>query len=284
MSKNKITQDFDLLHRYLFSEHQVRGELVQLNKSFSDIIDTGEYPTIVGTLLGELMCAAALLTAMLKFEGEISIQLQGDGAIRYIAINGTHEQALRGTARWDGELCSNQLSDLFPNGLIVITITPTKGERYQGVVALEHDSLAACLESYFSKSEQLDTKIILHCDMESRRAGGLLLQALPKIDNLAVGDFEHLSTLTASITQQELLNLPAHDVLYRLYHQEKVELFDPQPVNFVCGCSKQKSLAALRSVPKQELYDIIESEGAVTLNCQYCNEMYRFSKHDIDTM
>lgn len=278
------SDSFDQLHRYIFSEHHVRGELVQLHQSYQQIVATGNYPTIISDLIGELMSATALLTATLKFEGEISVQLQSEGPVKYIAINGTHNQELRGTARWDGELESNDLTQLLPKGLLVITISPKEGERYQGVVALEYPTLAACLENYFQQSEQLETKIVLHSDSSKSKAGGLLLQVLPQHQTQASIDFQHLAVLTESVTQEEVLSLPAKDLLFRLYHQEEVELFSPQPVAFVCGCSKERSANALKSLDKAELHDIIEKDGELKLNCQYCNASYQFSHDDIDAL
>ena len=281
MSDQSTLQTFDQLQRYVFTDHHVRGECVQLQTSFAEMISTGQYPTVISDLLGQLMAAASLLTATLKFEGEISIQLQSEGVIKYVAVNGTHHQALRGTARWDGELTAQSLTKLLPNGLLVITITPNVGERYQGVVALEKASIAACIEDYFEQSEQLKTKVVLCCDPNQQRAAGLFLQVLPQDATKAGIDFEHLATLTESVQSEELLNLPATEVLYRLYHQEKVELYQPQTVKFECSCSREKSLNALGSVPKEELLDIIRSDGEIAMHCQYCNTTYSFTEADI---
>lgn len=284
MTQSHQAIQFDQLHRYIFKDYNVRGELVQLKDSYSQIIETGDYPNVIANLLGELMCATSLLTATLKFEGEISVQLQSKGVIKYIAINGTHEQNLRGTARWDGELSTSNLQQLLPNGLLVITISPKEGERYQGVVSLNCNTLAECLENYFTQSEQLETCIILHCDPQQQVAGGMLLQVLPKEVDAAQRDFQHLKVLTSSVTKQELLSIDANELLFRLYHEETVELFSPSPVAFVCGCSKERSGNALRAVSYSELMDIIESDGVIKLNCQYCNAIYEFNADDINAL
>ena len=144
----------DLLHRYIFENHDVRGELVQLDQTYSEIIENHNYPPQVKELIGELLVASCLLSATLKFEGDIAVQLQGDGPVKYAVINGDHQQNMRGIARIQSEVKEGGVLNLIGKGHMVITITPTKGERYQGIVPLESNSLAECLEQYFVQSEQ----------------------------------------------------------------------------------------------------------------------------------
>ncbi|WP_416306903.1 Hsp33 family molecular chaperone HslO [Neptunicella sp. SCSIO 80796] len=276
----------DQLYRYLFRQADVRGEIVQLQDSFKAIIGDHQYPLPIQRLLGELLAATSLLTATLKFEGDIAVQLQSEGVIKYIVVNGTNEQKMRGIARWQGEVPEGNFSQLFEKGILAITITPKEGERYQGIVALDKPSLAECLQAYFLQSEQLLTKVILHTRIDSSSvcAGGMLLQALPASDQNDPAQFEHLGQLTDTITADELFDLSAQDVLYRLYHQEEVELYPPQSVVFSCGCSKTRSATALTSVDKQELLDIVTQEGFVAMHCQYCNTEYRFDAIDIEAI
>lgn len=276
---------FDQLHRYLFNQAHVRGELVQLKDSYQKMLRDHDYPLPIRRLLGELMAATSLLTATLKFSGEISLQLQSEGLVKYAVINGTHEQKLRGIARWQGELPQDSFSELFHKGIMVITITPDEGEQYQGVVALEKDSLAECLEEYFNQSEQLPTKVILHTsEKKGALAAGMLLQVLPVEEQKSRDDFEHLAKLTETIKVDELMELKAQDVLYRLYHQEEVEIFEPQPVVFECSCSKERSASALANIDKQELLDIVAKDGNIAMNCQYCNQEYTFDSIDVEAI
>lgn len=283
---------FDQLHRYVFNKASVRGELVQLHQSYRSILESQEYPEIVQHLLGELLAAASLLTATLKFEGDIALQLQSEGFIQYAVINGTHQQSMRGVARWDQaiEQVPTCFADLFEKGVLVITITPEEGERYQGMVALDKDSLGECIESYFTQSEQLPTRVILKTQIkkDNQAAGGLFLQVLPTSseasDLTERPEFEHLRAITETITEQELLFLSAHDVLHRLYHQEELQVYSPQDVRFKCSCSKERSANAIASIDKQELLDIIAEEGSVKLNCQYCHTEYSFDAIDVEAL
>ncbi|MDN4502944.1 Hsp33 family molecular chaperone HslO [Alteromonadaceae bacterium BrNp21-10] len=275
----------DQLHRYVFTKADVRGELVQLQQSFQQVLAGQDYPPAIQQLLGELMAATALLTATLKFEGEIALQLQSEGIVKYAVINGSHDQKLRGVARWQGDVPTDDFAALFEKGVMVITITPKKGERYQGIVALDQPSLAACVEAYFMQSEQLPTHVVLAADITkgAEQAAGMLLQVLPSEDKQH-DDFEHLRQLTASVKSEELFNLSAQDVLYRLYHQEEVELYAPQALEFHCGCSKARSATALASVEKQELLDLIAEDGCITMNCQYCQAEYQFDAIDVEAI
>ena len=283
---------FDQLHRYIFDTVNVRGELVQLQHSYQAILDAQGYPKSVSQLMGELMAATSLLTATLKFEGDIAVQVQSDGIVKYAVVNGTHDQKMRGTARWDQavEQIPTELNQLLPKGVLVINITPTKGERYQGMVSLDKPTLAECLEAYFAQSEQLATKIVLKTRTEGDNpmAGGLFLQVLPTSSEVSDvterPEFTHLSTLTETISEDELLGLSAAEVLHRLYHQEDIQVYEPQVVEFKCTCSKERSAAALLNVDKQELLDIVAQEGAVTLNCQYCHTQYSFDGIDVESI
>ncbi|GGI89499.1 Hsp33 family molecular chaperone HslO [Shewanella gelidii] len=269
----------DKLHRYLFDEADVRGELVQLDNSYQEVIQNHDYPKVLQDILGQLMAATSLLTATLKFSGDISIQLQGDGAVSLAVINGNNLQQLRGVARWNGELADDaDLQALFGKGYMVITLTPDNGERYQGVVALDKANLAQCLEEYFMQSEQLPTGIWLFAD--GQQAAGMLLQILPS-ESEHQQDFEHLAQLTGTIKQQELFELEAEDVLHRLYHQETVRLYEPVDVSFKCTCSRERSAGAIRSVAKEEVESILAEKGSIEMGCEYCNSQYKFDSIDV---
>ena len=284
---------FDQLHRFLFSKANVRGELVRLNESLNHIVHSYEYPVQIQRLLSEMAAATSLLTATLKFKGEVGLQIQSKGPVSYAVINATHMQTLRGVARWDESLPSlpEAFSDLLKEAVLVITITPEEGERYQGVVALDKPSLAECLEAYFEQSEQLATKIHLMTDLqqvENAKAAGILLQVLPTsaeaTQKSSTGEFEHIGTLTETLTEEEMFNLPVDDILYRLYHQEDVEVYPAQAVTFSCTCSRERSAEALRNVEKAELLSIIAEEGAIKMNCQYCHAEYRFDSIDVEAI
>lgn len=273
----------DQLHRYLFENHAVRGELVTVSETLEQILDGHSYPQPVKNVLSELLVATSLLTATLKFDGDITVQLQGDGPMSLAVINGNNHQQLRGVARVQGDIPEDaDLKTLVGNGYLVITISPAEGERYQGVVGLEGDTLAACLEDYFQRSEQLPTRLIIRTGESDGKpaAGGMLLQVMPA-QNAQPKDFEHLATLTDTIKAEELFTLPANDVLWRLYHEEEVTLYDPQDVEFKCTCSRERCADALRTLPDEEINSILAEEGEIDMHCDYCNSHYVFNAMNI---
>ncbi|GAA5143374.1 Hsp33 family molecular chaperone HslO [Thalassotalea piscium] len=278
-----MNQPFDVLNRYLFDDLHARGELVQLSKSYQQIIANHDYSEGVRQLLGELLTATCLLTATLKIEGEITVQLQGDGPVGYAVINGDHQQKMRGIARVTEVTEAYGLKALIGKGNMVITIRPKQGEPYQGVVALEKETLADCLAHYFEVSEQIPTKIWLFHDDEKQMVAGSLIQLLPDGDDKEqqVSDFEHLCQITNTIKADEIFTLDAQTILYRLYHQEKVMLFDPQAVTYQCSCSAEKCLSAISQIEPSELKSILAEQGNVSMTCDYCLTDYRFDENDL---
>ncbi|WP_377109035.1 Hsp33 family molecular chaperone HslO [Pseudoalteromonas sp. R86517] len=273
----------DLLHRYLFDKLDVRGELVQIEHAYNEMIANHNYPEPVKALLGELLAATCLLTATLKFEGEIAVQLQGDGPVKYAVINGDDKQNMRGIARMQSEVSGSTVKELVGKGYMVITITPTKGERYQGIVPLEHDTLSKCIESYFEQSEQLKTRLWFATDTTEGKAKacGLFLQVLPVDKQKSINDFTHLEALSDTIKREELLELDANTVLTRLYHEDNPRVFDPQAITFKCGCSREKTITALVNVGQQALLDDVAENGAVNISCHYCLKEYVFDEQDV---
>lgn len=276
----------NVLNRYLFEDLSVRGELVQLSDEYQRIISSKEYPTPLKTLLGELLVSATLLTATLKFEGSITMQLQGDGPVSLAVINGDNDQKVRGVARWEGDIKDDaSIHDMMGKGYLVITIEPKNAERYQGIVALEGDNLAEILEGYFANSEQLKTRLWIRTGEHQGKpqAAGMLIQIMPDGKG-SPEDFEHLEQLTDTVKDDELFSLEANELLYRLYNQEKVRVFEPQPVVFHCGCSREKSGAAIVTLERKEVNDILAELGSISLHCDYCGTNYSFDQAQVEEL
>lgn len=271
----------DQIQRVLFDDIDVRGALVGLEQSYADVLSRADYPEQLQVLLGEMMAAVVLLTSNLKIEGRISLQAQGDGAVRILMAEATHDNHVRGIARLEDEPLPefDRFDELLTNGRMALTIEPQTGQRYQGVVPLEGASVSECLERYFSQSEQLPTKIQLAAD--GQRAAGMLTQVLPAA-NTGASDWEHIVALAQTLKPVELLNLDNETILYRLYHEEKVRLFDAQPVIFNCECSRERSANAMQMMTEEELLGLAQEQGgAIEMSCQFCNEVYSFDTADI---
>ncbi|PKH02547.1 Hsp33 family molecular chaperone HslO [Psychromonas sp. MB-3u-54] len=275
----------DQLQRFIFDAYQIRGEIARAHNSFNDIIKKHDYSTEVANLVGELLIATSLITATLKFAGKITVQLQGDGPLNTAVINANQNLEVRGTANVSGDTAGLSFKQLVGKGHLMITISPEEGERYQGIVALEKDSLSECLEDYFIKSEQLATRIILHASAKNTaQAAGLLLQTLPAVDENHEADFQHVSALASTVKEEELYTLANDELLYRLYHQETVRLFEVQPIRFQCSCSKERCLTSLASITAEEILEMLNEQGSIDMHCEYCASDYHFEKDDLQIL
>ncbi|WP_369309376.1 Hsp33 family molecular chaperone HslO [Providencia rettgeri] len=275
----------DQLHRFLFEQHSVRGEMISVDKTFEHILENHDYPIAVKGLLGELLVATSLLTATLKFDGDITVQIQGDGPVKMAVINGNNLQQMRGVARVDGPVVAGStLKQMIGNGFMVITITPKQGERYQGIVAIEGNSIEESIDAYFRQSEQLPTRLFIRVGEVDGKAsaGGMLLQVLPAADDTSHDFFDHLVQLTATIKGQELSTLGVKEVLYRLYHEEDITLYDPQSVEFRCTCSRERCESTLATLPKEDVISILHKDGKIDMECEYCGTHYVFIESDIE--
>ncbi|MCO7225207.1 Hsp33 family molecular chaperone HslO [Pleionea sp. CnH1-48] len=266
--------------RFLFEDLAVRGQIVQLSTTLTDMLKHHQYPESAQKQLIEATLATALLTETIKFEGKLSLQAQSSGPLSLFLVQSTHDQKFRGVVRCEDDTpITDDLKQLMPGAQMAITIEPSSGSRYQGIVPMHQHTLAGCLEDYFKQSEQLPTQIYLFTDGVSAGTG-LLLQAMPDADNEA--DFEHVSYLAQTLKAEEALSLDMETILHRLYHQDKIRVFEPQPVTYECGCSRERSLYSLTVMSKEELLEIIKEEGKLTTACEFCNSQYEFDVIDVE--
>lgn len=275
----------DISHRFIINDSGVRGQWTLLDASYQTVLAKHDYPLEIQSVLGEMLAASILLTSTLKFEGSMTIQARGKGNVSLLSVECTHDHKLRAIARWDGDTSGLNFQAMLGQSTLAITITPAKGERYQGIVPLDRATLAECLEGYFGSSEQLRTQIKLFHG--NNRAGGLLLQVLPTHSGIKIApeqqqeEWERMTTLADTLTAEELLNLDCATILHRLFHEEIVELFPPEPVIFECSCSRQRTADALVQISRSELDEIIAERGQIEVTCQFCNEQYRFDAVDV---
>jgi molecular chaperone Hsp33 len=219
----------------------------------------------------------ALLSATIKFDGSLILQVQGAGPLRTLVAQATSARTLRGIARWSGELpVSGSLAECAGEGRLVLTIERAHGEPYQGVVPLAGHGIGEALEHYFVTSEQLPTRLWLAAD--EGRAAGLLLQRLPADE--AADDWARIGMLANTITPEELLRLSTLDVLHRLFHEEDVRLFESEPLSYRCGCSRTRIGDMLRTLGEAEVRSMIAEQGEVEVTCEFCNRNYRLDAVD----
>lgn len=281
MISEKPRQNHDHLRRFLFAERGVRGEWIRLQQSWQDAYKHGHYPPVVLQQLGQALAAAALLAATVKFKGALILQVQGDGPLRTLVAQATHERTIRGLARHQEHVSNGDLQSMYGQGHLLLTIQAENAEPYQGVVTLSGDNLAQALESYFNRSEQLQTRLWLYADAE--QAVGLLLQELPD-SHKSKSDWEHIQMLAATLAEQELRDLPCDTLLSRLFPEEEIRLFDAEAITFKCTCSDAKIENTLFSMGRDALEEILHSHGEISVDCEFCNRRYRFGKTDVERL
>lgn len=278
-------KDRDSLHRFLFEQLPVRGEIAHLDASWRAALEQVDYPPVVRDLLGEAMAAVVLLASTIKFEGSLTLQLQGGNPVTLLVVQCTDRLNLRGIAHWTDPLpdAGAPLRDLIgDDARLAVTIEQKKrNERYQGIVPLEGETLAECFEQYFLRSEQLPTRLFLAAD--GNCAAGMLLQVMPGKDDTRDA-WQHVTTLGETVRADELLGLDAPTIIHRLYNEDDVRLFESTPVAFRCSCSRDRTVGMLRALGEKEVREILAEQGHVEVNCEFCGRKYVFDAVDVEAL
>ncbi|MEN8261331.1 MAG: Hsp33 family molecular chaperone HslO [Pseudomonadota bacterium] len=268
----------DMLLRFSFEDAGVRGELVNLDASWQRILSGCDYPDIVRNQLGHAMAAVVMLSATVKFNGSLILQAQGEGPLHTLVAQATHLRTIRGLAHWKGDVEGGGLTDVFGHGRLALTINSEGADPYQGIVALEGGTLAEALESYFSQSEQLSARFWMTAD--GSRASGLCIQMLPSHHG-ETEDWDRISVLADAVTEEGIMALESEELLYRLFKEERVRLFDPEPVVFRCGCTHRKTERALVALGRSELEAVLRERDVIDVDCEFCSRHYRFDRVDV---
>ncbi len=271
----------DLLRRFLFEELGVRGEWVKLTTSWQAAKLHQSGSENVQRQLGQALAAVVMLSATVKFKGSMILQAQGDGDIKTLVAQATDQRKIRGLIRGKEKVATGSLETMYGQGQLVLTIESQNGHPYQGIVPLQGSNLAAALQTYFEQSEQLKPRLWLFAN--ATHAVGLLLQELPTQESYQA-DWEHIEILANTVTEQELFELDCEQLLYRLFNQEKVRLFDAEPVEFSCACSRPNIERTLFAMGRTELEDILKERDIIEVNCEFCSKQYRFDKIDVENI
>ena len=278
----------DVRQRFYIHECPVRGEAVHLKETLNTILAQRDYPVAIKVLLGEMLVASALLASTLKIKGRLSLQIQGQGSLKWAMAECNHLGEVRALADFEpndsfaaAEDSSVALASLL-NGVLFINIEPEFGERYQGVVPLEFPTLAQCLIQYYDLSAQIPTRIVLASGTE--QAGGLLVQLLPRTEEeqetVDQDLWPRLKLLTDTLKPDELIELPPQEVLYRLYNEEDVRLPEIESLKFGCTCSKQRCEEALVQIGLDAVKETLLEQNPIDMSCQFCNTQYTFTAED----
>jgi molecular chaperone Hsp33 len=289
-----VTLRTDLIQPFQIDDLGVRGRLVRLGPALEAAMDRHGYPAPVAAMMGEAMALTALLASSLKYDGIFALQTQSDGPLNLMVADMTSDGVLRGYARFDAagvqafaEHGRSAVSGLLGAGHMAFTVDQGPDtDRYQGITALEGATLADCANGYFRHSEQLATALKLTCD-GAGNAAALMVQRLPAEGEDHVDRTEdawrRAVILMSSVTDAELLDggLLPNDLLFRLFHEDGVRVFEPRALRHGCRCSRAKVERTLKSFPREEI-EAMADDGAVTVNCEFCKTDYLFAAADLD--
>lgn len=283
----------DTLQKFMFENTAVRGELVEISDTWRQVQARRDYPPAVKTLLGEMLSAAALLSANLKFNGSIVMQIHGDGPLHLLVVECDAELRLRATAKLapdaviDDHATLPQLVNLHGHGRFAITLDPKDKlpgqQAYQGIVPLDGDSVATVIEHYMLRSEQLDTRLWLAAD--DKVARGLLLQKLPNeggIDTPGqdLETWDRAVMLASTLRNEELLGADISTLMHRLFWEETIRVFDPRHPSFHCSCTREKVGSMLKMLGRPEIESALAELGQLGIDCDFCGQHYDFDKVD----
>ncbi|NQV45133.1 MAG: Hsp33 family molecular chaperone HslO [Rhodospirillales bacterium] len=289
----------DLIQPFQVEGPGLRGRMVRIGPSLKKALTPHDYPAIVAELLGQTVATALILASSLKYDGIFTLQTSSDGPIGTLMADVTSEGAFRCYARYDADKVSaatdeNPVASL-PHylGAGHMTFTVDQGpdtERYQGVTELTGASMVDCAHTYFRQSEQLQTAMVILADANTAMAGAVMIQQLPEQKNLMDEDDEDENwrravALMSSVKQEELLDagLKPSELLFRLFHEEGVRLFDPQSIRNECRCSYKKVEQTLKSFPRADIEEMQE-QGVVSVTCEFCKTDYNFDHAALDAL
>ncbi len=284
-------QDKDSRHRFILEKAQVRGVLVRLDTTWREVLALADYPPNVQQVLGHAMAAMPLLASMIKFTGKLTLQARGSGPVTLLVVQGSADGGQRGLARWKEEPPAGPLEKVFGDATLTIQIESRPGganqdaDVYQGVVGIEGELLQDALAGYFENSEQLPTRLWLVCTKD--RAAGFMLQQLPVDDSRKSDredDWHRVNLLADTIEQDELMEKQTEKLLQQVFAEDDIRVFDPEPLRFECGCSRERTAGLIAGLGHEEAIDILKKEGQIEITCEFCNSKNTFDSIDVEAI
>jgi molecular chaperone Hsp33 len=266
---------------FILEDAGIRGALVRLEETWQRVVASHDYTPEVRALLGEGVAATVLLASGLKATPSVSLQLQGEGPLKLLLIQCTDGQRVRGMASVKP---ATEDTPLLGVGRMVVNLDTGKPNGFfQGIVPISSEKLDECLEAYFARSEQLETRLILKTS--ERRVAGLLLQVLPGHDEKrSVEGFTAAAACAATVSATELTSLPAEDLLPKLFAGHAIRLFAPRPVAHDCRCTPERLAGVVRMLGEEELKSLLAEQGHVELTCEFCNRAFRYDDRQVQAI
>lgn len=276
----------DQSQRFLMPEQHVRGQIIRLNSAYQDVCSKHPYPENIRHLLGQTLLGACLITGISKAEGKMTLQFRGSGDLKILCAQYQSQGHIRGLAQYDLDAISQhkELSLSLSQGTLAFIYQPLANNHgYESIVEAKGNSISQSLLHYFNQSEQIPTALITAIDSDC--AAAMMIQSIPDQNHqLNTQSFEHINTLFQTLSLDELRTLDFKQILYRLFHQEKVELYEPQPIQFHCQCSIEKMENAILTLGQKEALKILSEHEEIGVTCEFCNHHYGFSESDIERL
>ena len=264
------------LQCFLLEDLDIRGAVVRIDSVWQKMLAGRGYPSSVVHILGEITATTLLLGSNLKQPGRLTVQLSGNGPISMLVIDCNESLRIRGMAKCIPVVEQKPLSELLGNGQLVLSLDmDSMREAHQSIVPLEGNSVTEIFEHYLKQSEQLNSRLFLAASAEA--AVGIFLQKLPTADQRDIDGWSRIETLAATVNDHELLTLQSETLLTRLFNEETVRVFEPQPIDYGCHEDRDKIHAMLRSLGREEVDSILQEFGEVVINDDICNQEYRFN-------
>ena len=265
--------------RFLIANQHVRGQIVKLEHSYQSILANASYTQQVAELLGQALAAVAALGSIIKLRGSIIMQVQGDGAIHTLVAQANNAGEIRGLAHGD-QTVEHINNPLLGNGRLVMTIEAEGSQRYQGIVQIQGEQLSCSLGAYFKQSEQLPTHI--HLAANAQHAACFLLQQLPNGANNVEGEsWQHIKILSETLQDEELISLEVEQILFRLFHEQTVTIFEPIALKFNCRCSRAKIEPVIIQMGYGDAMQLVQEQGEFKAQCEFCNRSHSFDQVDV---
>ncbi|MBA3813708.1 MAG: Hsp33 family molecular chaperone HslO [Alphaproteobacteria bacterium] len=283
-------EHIDLSIPFLLPQFSLRGRLIRLHTLNKEILNQHPYPDPVAKVLAEFLAVGAGLASLLKYKGVFTLQTKTSGSVNFVVVDVTHDGNIRGYAKFNSReiLQKGDFKDLIGKGYLAFTVDQgLKIERYQGIVTLEHETLAPTIEHYFDQSEQLETKIFIASEKTEEgawKSSVLLLQQMPS-EKVEEETWTYVDSLLATLSHKEFLDFstPYETLLYRLFHEGDVTVFEPLSLQAKCRCSKERIKTFLTTLSSDEIEGLLE-KGRLKITCEFCNHVYEFGRQDLMTI
>jgi molecular chaperone Hsp33 len=295
-----MEKKFDHVLPFQLEESAIRGRLVRLDQEMWKIIEQHNYPPVVNNYLAQATALSIALANCFKFDGLFTLQITGAGPLRLLVVDIHNQAGVRACARFEEEKikeltpeAAKNIQQVFGQGTIVFTIDPESGDdRYQGVVELIGTTLSESTHHFFRQSEQLETGVVLAngTSPETLAGAALMIQRLPLHQNIIQEDKEtlddqwiHALSITGSVTRQELLdrNLSNEDLLYRLFWEGGIRVYEPKSIIAQCRCSTEKIKDMLTSFSSKDRHEMVFNDK-ITVTCEFCGAGYKFSEDEFE--